>query len=686
MEAQKSISRKRKQSSLSSPANSNPFSGILTRHKSQKFFFHHNRSGKSRKSRAFPSSFTNPNLPTTQRLVDRGNHDVSGAHDDEIYNISIKDLRARRVFSKPPKSDVVAGKNVVPKFDSESIVSELDESGVKFDGNEKNVEIPSLSVTGECDSGVELKDEVLDDGNPNLTNSEKCDDSGVDLKEGSNEGNPNLSNVEKDADSTVNIESKSLNGENPKLSIEGLSAKDDCGGGVSDDVRPNLRSKDLKSSNGEEENVQTTPPDAVVLARQIRSTDSRSPPKRISAEAKKSSRRNLVLNPCSRMKVYKVPNSFSYKRLLPFLKELANDSPSAHKVSPSIKIENHADEKPVDSSCQENVIDSQIVDEKPVEIAVACESQEMDNVSNEEEKLSLNPQTNDSNTPINCQIENSQENQAIDESQTGTPVSDYSKNGGASLDSQDSLDKAENLEDINPMIESDLAVTLHSPKRCPKLSNEDTPLDTPSHLPLDVDSSALVEFKSEKSPLELTAPPSASKQEAVVSQDEDGFRLARGILKRNPRGCRGVCNCLNCASFRLNAEKAFEFSRNQWLDAEELTMDLMKELSNIRCMLEKSVDGTNDNAIVPVDQVHEFCRRASTAEDIARDRLSQMNEDLHAHCRSKVDVTHSILDNCHYICYQYSNTSIPQQPLQRPRVKFSGSIQEKITGDTNLRR
>jgi len=84
----------------------------------------------------------------------------------------------------------------------------------------------------------------------------------------------------------------------------------------------------------------------------------------------------------------------------------------------------------------------------------------------------------------------------------------------------------------------------------------------------------------------------------VVEQLGDpavGFR--KGILKRNPRGCRGLCTCLNCASFRLNAERAFEFSKNQLLDAEEVAHGLMKELSHLRNLLEKPADSVNINPV-----------------------------------------------------------------------------------------
>ncbi|KAL2343494.1 hypothetical protein Fmac_004779 [Flemingia macrophylla] len=111
----------------------------------------------------------------------------------------------------------------------------------------------------------------------------------------------------------------------------------------------------------------------------------------------------------------------------------------------------------------------------------------------------------------------------------------------------------------------------------------------------------------------------------------DGFR--KGILKRNPRGCRGLCTCLNCVSFRLHAERAFEFSRNQLLEAEEVAGDLMKELSLLRSMLERSADSVNNNPVFDGSQVKEACRKAFAAEELAKDRFSQMNDDLNIHCR-----------------------------------------------------
>ncbi|KAH0640643.1 hypothetical protein KY285_037229 [Solanum tuberosum] len=127
--------------------------------------------------------------------------------------------------------------------------------------------------------------------------------------------------------------------------------------------------------------------------------------------------------------------------------------------------------------------------------------------------------------------------------------------------------------------------------------------------------------------------------------------LNKGILKRNPRGCRGLCNCLNCASFRLHAERAFEFSRNQMQDTEEVSLGLLKELADMRIFLEKHLSTENNLAPIPLTQVEEACAKALEAEQRAKERLSQMNNELTYHCR------------------------VP--PLYRPRVKFATCVEEK---------
>ncbi|KAI7751948.1 hypothetical protein M8C21_008270, partial [Ambrosia artemisiifolia] len=124
-----------------------------------------------------------------------------------------------------------------------------------------------------------------------------------------------------------------------------------------------------------------------------------------------------------------------------------------------------------------------------------------------------------------------------------------------------------------------------------------------------------------------------------------------GILKRTPRGCRGICNCLNCTSFRLHAERSFEFSKNQMHDAEEVALELINDLTCLRNLLEtNNYSNSFDND--KEKQVKEACAKALCKEQEARARLAQMNEDLSIHCRS--------------------------MNLMRPKVTFANKIEEKL--------
>ncbi|KAL5542719.1 hypothetical protein UlMin_010429 [Ulmus minor] len=142
------------------------------------------------------------------------------------------------------------------------------------------------------------------------------------------------------------------------------------------------------------------------------------------------------------------------------------------------------------------------------------------------------------------------------------------------------------------------------------------------------------------------------RHESPVSSGSPDVGLRKGILKRNPRGCRGICTCLNCASFKLHAERAFEFSTNQMEDAEEMVLELIKGLSALRNVLEKSTGTADDHLVVPASQAKEACRKASEVEELAKNRLNQLNEDLSIHCR------------------------IPC--VEPPRVRFANSVEEHV--------
>ncbi|KAF9606184.1 hypothetical protein IFM89_023639 [Coptis chinensis] len=89
-----------------------------------------------------------------------------------------------------------------------------------------------------------------------------------------------------------------------------------------------------------------------------------------------------------------------------------------------------------------------------------------------------------------------------------------------------------------------------------------------------------------------------------------------------------------CASFRLHAERAFKFSRNQMQDSREVALGLMKELSRVRSLLAKSIDGSDGRAMVEVAQVKVACQKALRAEDLAKSCLREMNEELNIHCKA----------------------------------------------------
>ncbi|KAJ9555538.1 hypothetical protein OSB04_010152 [Centaurea solstitialis] len=162
---------------------------------------------------------------------------------------------------------------------------------------------------------------------------------------------------------------------------------------------------------------------------------------------------------------------------------------------------------------------------------------------------------------------------------------------------------------------------------------------------------------------------------SLSSPGIEGETFKNGILKRTPRGCRGTCNCLNCTSFRLHAERSFEFSRNQMHDAEEVALELINDLAHLRNIIERTATDSNYLATLKEDQIlvtllrivlefgfmadiaillKEVCEKSLYKEEVARARLAQMNEDLSIHCRS--------------------------MKLLRPKVTFANKIEEKFHG------
>ncbi|KAL3829281.1 hypothetical protein ACJIZ3_018083 [Penstemon smallii] len=280
----------------------------------------------------------------------------------------------------------------------------------------------------------------------------------------------------------------------------------------------------------EEECVQMTPPDADIFSKtevghvgEITKTNNLiNPP---------------VLNPCSRLRVFKNTNSHSNRRLLPFLMDMSKNSSFASRITQHPKPLLHS---------KEDI----------------------------KENFSEIPQTE------NC----------------SSPQPSFTNNSSN--------------------VEPDL------------LSSEKPPLLTKqSSFEEQHECLGEVEAHNENDPSDSSLRVEVS--DSLVTPENCH---SKGILKRNPRGCRGQCNCLNCASFRLHADRAFEFSRNQMYDAEEIASDLMKELATLRLILGKPV---NDSSNIQLNKVEarQACDKALEIENVAKARLSQMNSDLNIHCR-----------------------------------------------------
>uniref|UniRef100_A0A7N0ZW77 Uncharacterized protein n=2 Tax=Kalanchoe fedtschenkoi TaxID=63787 RepID=A0A7N0ZW77_KALFE len=311
-----------------------------------------------------------------------------------------------------------------------------------------------------------------------------------------------------------------------------------------------------------------------------------------------SSERKLYLKPC-RLKIFKNSNSLSYRRLLPYLKQIYGDSTRTSNEDQLKK--DGASVKAGDFIISNHFIGTSVGgttghgDSSPI-IAAPCV---------------LKPE------PTN--FEQSSELDALTDSLT-------------ELQSEDASKSTINLQILS-----------HGnglPMQLPSSSSRPNSL----YLGESVEKSQYITSRFKEDGM----PENVQHSDDVIHLNNDLIHHepktlpgrpfvcpTRGILKRNPRGCRGLCTCIKCASFRLHAEKAFEFSRNQLLDSEEIALELIDELSLLRKLLEKSTDADNGSASVETSQiqVREACRKANQIEQQTKARFQQMNHDLNTHCQ-----------------------------------------------------
>ncbi|CAI9117529.1 OLC1v1018929C1 [Oldenlandia corymbosa var. corymbosa] len=432
-----------------------------------------------------------------------------------------------------------------------------------------------------------------------------------------------------------------------------------------------------------EEHIQTTPPDSTILSElglrddeanievnlktqnpvlpyASKGSDSTchvSASEKVTSPAKREntiSTSKMFLNLCSRTKIYKTSNSFSYRRLLPYLMDVAKGS-GHNDTSPKFSkdVESSQNSESFASSHNDvnlNEIKTFEFQEKQQDKCLEVDSPTGTNVPSGGNCLEVSAQLIIPSNETSLEKPNSACSENLSESDT--------LNG--SLKERTSSLQHVQLNQINDSAEelqnADIQVCDHErnkavEKLCSSVNHKTLPGESKleaNHQPLDsVKNCSSDDLVSQE--VQLTSEKSVSPDQSPLKNGEFYFHRigtpTKGILKRNPRGCRGLCSCLNCSSFRLHAERAFEFSKNQMLDAEEIALTLINELGELRDMLERSAVVGSDQTNIQVNQVKKGCERALAMEQQAKQRLSQMNQDLSAHCRTI--------------------------PLERPRVKFA---------------
>ncbi|XP_010512823.1 PREDICTED: uncharacterized protein LOC104788735 [Camelina sativa] len=314
---------------------------------------------------------------------------------------------------------------------------------------------------------------------------------------------------------------------------------------------------------------------------------------------------------CSRRKLFKTPGSVNYRRMLPYLRDSQEDNSCVPETVDHPDQQKNTEESTPLSTISEN--------EGIQEMATSNAAGESDTSSNENEEsipcehVSVSPEQSDLDKEQETQVKH--------------VIPDTEKNSETPLGSEIPLS--------SPLVGS---------RSSSEVASSALPKTFVNNLVGGENMNGAGETEAKISADQLTA---ELLDSSAVLATPPSISPSKGILRRSMRGCRGSCSCLNCSSFRLNAERAFEFSRNQLQDTEVMVLDLVGEISRLRDLLEKSADQNESFK----SQAGEASKRAGEAAELAQSRLHQMNDDLQVHCR------------------------IPNE--QRARVNFAHYIHEK---------
>ncbi|KAD5508882.1 hypothetical protein E3N88_16585 [Mikania micrantha] len=662
-------SRKRKHSS----SESDPFSGIFTRSRSQ-IYFHRHRSGYTRSDSNRSRNHIKSLKDTAKSLVKQESEDTV---DQVTTQSSVIDLRTRRVFSPATIADDVAsigevdseaGYDVLKKNDEKHSDLRVFESvAIDMEANSENI-VDTLLV-GENNvieaDGVEQMTPAIAESEQNKGHEEKSeiisvaneieDTKGLMIKNHNSvaslrgrkkvfkspssfsyrrllpylmdSGNDDSSSFEL-VEATLPKDLKSSNIDTNLVSLKdvdiGLVSNDSK---LADDLSSNAKSSEKQLSNSVNDGIISTIEgssvgqksqedalNAALVCEQMTPPDSD-----IHSKSKINNIRSVpeypklkpALKSCTSKKVLQTPTSFSHRRLLPYLMNVAGDHSCSSKCNQPVKSE---------KALEEN-------QQPPTQ-----------SLLHQDKKSTTAEETSNSPTSTLIPVDTS-----IDITKSVTLVSNgkiLDANGpdkeGSELISQLEV----NLQDEAVKSDSCIKLEQSPPKIDLKCVEEaSSKAITP----------CIEQSCSEDHQITVKESP---HQQLLQIHETHGEDIKSGILKRTPRGCRGICNCLNCTSFRLHAERSFEFSKNQMHDAEEVALGLINDLTCLRNILETASSYSNSLDTVKEKQVKEACAKALYKEQVARARLAQMNEDLSIHCRS--------------------------MNLLRPKVTFANKIEERV--------
>ncbi|KAL1197184.1 hypothetical protein V5N11_003595 [Cardamine amara subsp. amara] len=335
---------------------------------------------------------------------------------------------------------------------------------------------------------------------------------------------------------------------------------------------------------------------------------------------------------CSRRKLFRTPGSVNYRRMLPYLRDIQEDNPCVPETVNHPDHEKNTEEENISSlmSVSENEGTQETVTSN-----VAGESDTSSYVNKEplpSEPVSVSQDLSDPDKELETQVKHVIPDTEKNLETLHDVLSSEVPSSSPLVGSRSSSEVVASSSLLNTFVDNVVGAENMSGAEKMEAKNNAEQLKS-------INSDSTVELLEPS--VELTTPPSISP--------------SKGILKRSIRGCRGICSCLNCSSFRLNAERAFEFSRNQLQDTEVMVLDLVGEISHLKDMLEKYASTDHNESYK--SQAGEAAKRACEAAELAKSRLQQMNDDLQVHSR------------------------IPNE--QRARVKFAHYVHEKTMNLTS---